>query len=154
MNKNLRENSKSIKELLLFFIQHNPRHYIKLNILRKTITPCARCFGLWTGIFVGFILLVPFLLGVFNIQNFVLIFIIAWLFVIPTIVDWGTTKLGLRKGTNSIRIATGFLHGIGLIIYFFILPANILFKISTYLLYDAIFYLIRWRYNLQHYRVK
>ena len=145
---------KSFKESVLDFIQHNPRHYIKLNIFSYEIRPCARCFGLWTGLLIGFILSSPFWLGLFHTENFIIVFIIAWLFVIPAIVDWSTVKLGLRKGNNDIRVVTGFLQGVGVMIYLFVLPADIIFRITTILLYESTFYLIKGLYHIHHYKTK
>ncbi|MCK4365479.1 MAG: DUF2085 domain-containing protein [Thermoplasmatales archaeon] len=153
MDKKTNE-KESVVKIILEFIQHNPRHYIKLDIFGKTICPCARCFGFWIGLLVGFILSIPIWLGLFQIQNFILIFILAWLFTVPVIVDWSSVRLGLRVGKNSVRVSTGFLHGIGVIIYFFVLPAGIIFKVLTYFSYEIIFYVIRWRYHIQHYNMK
>jgi uncharacterized membrane protein len=147
------EKEESFKQIILDGIQHNPQHYIKIKIFGKEIHPCARCFGLWTGLIVGFIISSPFWLGIFKTENFLLIFTLAWLFAIPSIVDWSTVKLGLRKGKNSIRVFTGFLQGMGVVIYFFILPAGIIFKILTYTLYELVFNLIRWRYRIKHYHL-
>jgi len=141
---------KSTKDLVLEYIQHNPRHYLKIRIKGKIIHPCARCFGLWVGAIIGFILASPFWLGFVYIDNFNLIFIIAWLLVLPVIIDWITVKLGLRKGNNYVRTLTGFFYGLGIVVYIFILPANILLKIGSYALYEGIFFIIRRKYRLTH----
>lgn len=154
MNEELEE--ETIAQIVKESIEHNPRHYIKLKIFGKEICPCARCFGMWTGLIIGFLLSSPFWLGIIRVPDryFLLIFVIAWLFAVPAIVDWTTTKLKLRKGKNSIRVITGFLHGIGINIYFFILPIDVIFKIVTYVLYEIVFNLIRRRYRIQHYKIK
>ena len=147
---------ESIPKIILRFVEHNPEHFTKIKISGKKIYPCARCFGQWVGLFVGFIITSPFWLGVIHVpaQHFLQIFVIAWLFAIPTIVDWTTVKIGLRKGNNNLRVVVGFLHGIGTIIYFFVLPADIIFKILTYSLYSLSFILIRRLYKIKHYRAK
>ena len=81
-------------------------------------------------------------------SNFFLAFLVAWLFVLPSIVDWSTIKLGLRTGNNNIRFFVGFLHGIGVVIYFFVLPAGILFKLVTYGFYGFVFVEIRRKIKL------
>lgn len=149
MNKSTTE-QKTTKDIILEYIQHNPRHYLKINIKGKEIHPCARCFGLWVGALIGFIFASPFWLGFVYIDNFNLIFSIAWLLALPCIIDWSTVKIGLRKGNNYIRILTGFLYGLGAIVYIFVLPANILLKIGSYALYEGIFYIIRKEYKLTH----
>jgi uncharacterized membrane protein len=141
----------SISKILLAYIQHNSRHFIELKLFGKVIYPCARCFGYWLGLLVGFLIISPFWLGIFYATNFILIFIIAWLFAIPTIVDWSTVKLGLREGNNSIRVIVGYLYGISVIIYFFVLPAGVLFKVLTYFMYGSIFFMIRKHYRIKHY---
>jgi len=141
----------SISKILLMFIQHNKRHYIAISFFGKEIHPCARCFGYWLGLIVGFLLAIPFLLGFIIATDLLLVFIIAWIFAIPSIIDWSTVKLGLREGNNNLRVIVGYLHGIAVIIYFFILPASILFKILTYGLYGSIFFLIRRHYRIKHY---
>ena len=150
---NLKENKVTTKSIIIDFIQHNPRHYIKIKFKGTIIRPCARCFGLWLGLIVGLILSISFILKVIIISNFLLVFSISWVFVIPAIIDWSTVKLKLRRGNNKIRLTTGFLQGIGIITYFLILPASILFKIVTYGLYEGIFYLIRWKYHIKHYQI-
>lgn len=153
MNKNVEEET-NVKEIILDFIQHNPKHYIQINFFGEIIYPCARCFGLWNGLFFGFILSSPFWLGFFQAKSFIMIFLIAWFFALPSIIDWSTEKLDIRKGSNKIRVTAGFLHGIGVNIYLFILPADIFFKIVTYSLYELIFYLIRRLYHIKHFKIK
>lgn len=144
----------SVSKILLRYIEHNKRHHIKINLFGKTIYPCARCFGLWTGIAMGLIFLSPFWLGVFTAKNFYLIFTISWIFATPSIFDWSTVKLGIRKGNDNTRFIVGILYGIGVIIYFFVLPASIIFKIGTYFLYGTVFHTIRRRYHIKHYTIE
>ncbi len=141
---------ESIGKILLQIFQHNPRHFLKLNIFGKEFYPCARCFGLYAGILTGVFLLSPFWLGFLHTEKFVLIFIIAWIFALPNIIDWTTIKTNLRKGKNSIRIISGFSQGIGITIYFLVLPASIMFKIITYALYEIIFNIVRYCYKNQY----
>jgi len=149
MNKSI-DGQKTTKQLILDYIQHNKRHYITLKIKGKEIYPCARCFGLWIGTILGFFLTSPFWLGLIYIDNFILVFTAAWLLVIPNIIDWSSVKLGLRKGNNKIRVTVGFFYGIGVAVYIFVLPINILFRIGTYLLYELVFFLIRKKFNILH----
>jgi uncharacterized membrane protein len=43
-------------------------------------------------------------------------FILALIFALPAVVDWMTQIVGLRESTNKLRIATGFLEGIGVLL--------------------------------------
>ena len=148
------DKNKSLKQILVDFIQHNPRHYVTLKIFGRQIHPCARCLGLWFGLLVGFILSSIFWLGIYQIKNFILVFLIAWAFALPAIFDWISIKSNLRKGNNKTRLLTGFLLGIGIVIYFFVLPADIIFKVVTYSIYEIIFYIIRWYNHIRHYTIK
>ena len=139
---------ESVLKIILRFIEHNPGHSLNINFLGKNFNPCARCFGTWVGGFSGLLLFSPFLFGMYAASNFFLAFLVAWLFVLPSIVDWSTIKLGLRTGNNNIRFFVGFLHGIGVVIYFFVLPAGILFKLVTYGFYGFVFVEIRRKIKL------
>jgi uncharacterized membrane protein len=58
--------SLRVDSILLFSVSLN------LNIFGKKIKPCARCFGLWLGILISFIITVPFWIGIIKIDNFYL----------------------------------------------------------------------------------
>jgi len=141
---------ETVPKIILKYIEHHKYHYLTLNIRGKEIHPCARCFGYWLGLFVGFFLLSPFWLGFIHTYDFLLVFSISWLLAIPTLLDWTTVKLGLRKGNNNIRAVVGFLHGISTVIYFLVLPAGIIFKIVTYTFYALVFNLARGKYHSRH----
>ena len=141
---------ESVLKIIVKYMEHHKNHYLKLKLFGKNFQPCARCFGYWSGLFVGFFLLSPFWLGFYHADNFTLMFTISWLLSIPTIADWSSVKLGLRKGNNNIRAVVGFFHGIAVIVYFLVLPASILFKISTYALYGLTFFFIRRKYHSTH----
>jgi len=140
---------ESVPKIIMRFIEHNPDHSLKINLFGKSFNPCARCFGTWVGFISGLLLFFPFLFGLYYIDNFALVFSISWLFVIPSIADWTSVKLELREGDNNVRFIVGVLHGIGVILYFFVLPASILFKIITYAFYCFVFAEIRRRYKLK-----
>lgn len=144
---------ESVFKILLRYIEHHKDHYLNLNLFGTKFHPCARCFGYWLGLFIGFFLLSPFWLGFFYTDNFTLVFALSWFLAAPTITDWGTVKLGLRKGNNNIRAIAGFLHGLAVIIYFFILPAGIFFKIATYASYGFVFFFIRKKYHSTHHNL-
>ncbi len=126
---------KNIVDKLVPLLEHN-EHSIDITIFGRKISPCARCTGMYLGILIGTIFSLLFWLKIFDIE-FIHAFAIAWLFAIPAIIDWSSVKLGLRKGKNNIRVATGFLLGMGIATYFFILPAAPIFKIATFGLYDV-----------------
>jgi len=43
-------------------------------------------------------------------------FILAIIFALPAVVDWMTQVVGLRESTNRLRIITGFLEGVGVLL--------------------------------------
>ena len=137
------EKEESVKQIIKETIEHNPNHYITISLFGKKIRPCARCFGQWLGIAFSFILTSPFWLGFLHSNNFTAVFIISWILVLPAILDWSTVELRLRKGNNKIRFTVGFFYGTGIIVYLFVLPANIFLKIISYALYEIIFHSIR-----------
>lgn len=127
-------------EYIISFLEHN-EHCIELNIFGRKIKPCARCFGKIIGIFVSLILSLPFVFGYLKI-DFATAFILSWILAFPSILDWSSVKLGIREGNNKIRFITGFLLGCGVVTYLVIMPASILFKILTLMLYEFIFAII------------
>lgn len=141
---------ETVPKILLKYIEHHRYHYLTLKFRGKEIHPCARCFGYWVGLLIGFFLLSPFWLGLIYADNFLLVFLISWLLAAPSLIDWSTVKLGLRNGSNNVRAFVGFLHGISTVIYFFVLPAGIFFKIGTYTLYALVFNLARVKFHARH----
>jgi hypothetical protein len=43
-------------------------------------------------------------------------FITAIILALPAIVDWITQNVGLRESNNQLRIITGFLEGVGVLL--------------------------------------
>lgn len=73
---------------------------------------CARCTGFYTGLFVYLIW------NYFNGQNYdIYTLIISIILMIPTTIDGLTQYFGPRESTNNLRFITGFIGGIGLIIF-------------------------------------
>ena len=131
-------------------LEHN-KHHITLNLFGRELYPCARCFGMYLGI----IFLLPFVMYLyFNSQfDFQFIFVLSWILASLAIIDWASVKIGFRTGTNSMRMATGFLLGIGSIIYLFLLPSNIFLNAVHLWVYGLAFSVIAYivwckRYNL------
>ena len=73
---------------------------------------CARCTGFYTG------------LAVFLIYNYIYgidyslsLFVLSIILLIPAAVDGFTQLFELRESNNNLRFVTGFIGGIGLIIF-------------------------------------
>jgi len=131
-----------LKEKIIKAIEHNPDHYIELGIHGRTIKPCARCFGKYIGMVAVLPFALLFFLG-YSSTTFYTAFFASWLLAIPAIADWSTVKLGIRNGNNRARVATGFLLGAGISVYFLIMPASMLFKLLTFFIYSAVFAIIK-----------
>lgn len=43
-------------------------------------------------------------------------FITALILALPAIVDWTTQNVGLRESNNPVRVVTGFLEGVGVLL--------------------------------------
>ncbi|MDD3159986.1 MAG: DUF2085 domain-containing protein [Candidatus ainarchaeum sp.] len=94
------------KKIKFCFCHHLPERSIKFFGIEKYL--CARCFGMTLGAVIGIILF--YLNWKFNL--FVLI-----LLIIPLIFD-GLSQMFLdRKSNNLLRLITGILFGIGIVLF-------------------------------------
>jgi len=86
-----------------------------LFIFGEKMAVCARCFGIYTGLLIG-TLIIP----IYNkIENPRIPSIkVALLSLVPLAIDGFTQLLGFRESTNELRLITGFLFGIVFISYF------------------------------------
>lgn len=82
---------------------------------------CARCTGFYTGLAV-FLIWNYF----FKINPDVNTLIISIILMIPVSIDGFTQYFGSRESTNTLRFITGFIGGIGLIIFLKIVIRGIL----------------------------
>lgn len=83
---------------------------------------CARCTGFYTG------LLVYLIYNYFYQHSYDLnMLIISMILMIPVAIDGFTQYLGKRESTNNLRFITGFIGGIGLIIFMKIIIRWILY---------------------------
>ncbi|MBQ6512096.1 DUF2085 domain-containing protein [Methanobrevibacter sp.] len=73
---------------------------------------CARCTGFYTGLLI-------FLLYTFfsTIEYTSTLLILSIILLIPVSIDGFTQFFGLRQSNNTLRFITGFIGGIGLIIF-------------------------------------
>ncbi|MBE6508409.1 MAG: DUF2085 domain-containing protein [Methanobrevibacter sp.] len=73
---------------------------------------CARCTGFYTG------LIVYLIFNSFYKHNYDFnTLFISMILMVPVSIDGLTQYFGPRESTNSIRFVTGFIGGIGLIIF-------------------------------------
>ncbi|MFI8577441.1 DUF2085 domain-containing protein [Rossellomorea aquimaris] len=89
-----------------------PCHRIRersLVVRGKQFPLCFRCMGILVGILIG----IPFIWLYFPLVTFVHLLYVGML-IIPLLADGYTQKWKWRTSTNSIRLVTGLLCGIGL----------------------------------------
>ena len=89
---------------------------------------CARCTGFYTGLLV-FLIYNCF----FEINYSLSLFIISVILLIPAGIDGFTQLLNLRQSNNNLRFLTGFIGGIGLIIFMKIAIRITYYLIGVYL---------------------
>ena len=89
---------------------------------------CARCTGFYTGLIVFLIYnwFIP-------INYTINLFILSIILLIPAAVDGFTQLFGFRKSNNNLRFVTGFIGGIGLIIFMKIIIRMAYYLIGAYL---------------------
>lgn len=73
---------------------------------------CARCTGFYTGLAV-FLVWNYF----YNLNYDINTLILSMILMIPVAIDGFTQYFGPRESTNTLRFITGFIGGIGLIIF-------------------------------------
>ncbi|MBR4396439.1 MAG: DUF2085 domain-containing protein [Methanobrevibacter sp.] len=74
---------------------------------------CARCTGFYTGLVV-YLIWNSFYGHEYDLNTL----IISIVLMIPVAIDGLTQYFGPRESTNNLRFITGFIGGIGLIIFF------------------------------------
>ena len=89
---------------------------------------CARCTGFYTGLAV-FLIYNYF----FTVHYSLTLLIMSIILIIPAAADGFTQLFGLRESNNNLRFITGFIGGIGLIIFMKIAIRIIYYLIGVYL---------------------
>ncbi len=77
-------------------------------LLNDPIAVCSRCFGIYSGLFVGAVIL-PAMLGLSNDRSFSPLWVIFSL--IPIGIDWSLTYFGIWENTGLSRFFTGAILG-------------------------------------------
>ena len=106
----------------------NPTKYICHRIPERSFfikghqfPVCARCTGFYTGLVVYLILNI-FYKHPYNLN----MLFVSMILMIPVAIDGVTQYYGPRESTNNLRFITGFIGGIGLIIFLKIIIRGIL----------------------------
>lgn len=118
-------------------LDHNPKHSIKVFNNRV----CARCFGLYAGGIIPFVLFAVLYANGFEF-SFLPIFIISWVMSGICLADWSSVKLKLRKGSNKWRLFSGACLGIAYSMYIWLLPIPWISKLISLMLINSSFAVI------------
>jgi uncharacterized membrane protein len=73
---------------------------------------CARCTGFYTGLIV-YLIVHAFYDHPYDIN----MLIVSMMLMVPVAIDGITQYFGPRESTNGLRFTTGFIGGVGLIIF-------------------------------------
>lgn len=87
------------------------RHWFTIHVLGRELHLCSRC----SGVVLGFASL-KFSLMTLSASYAIpphIGFLVSLLLALPSIADWTTQSLGFRQSNNGLRLATGFLEGLG-----------------------------------------
>lgn len=132
---------------IIRLLEHHPEHHIKLKIMGETFKPCSRCLGQYIiGIPFYMIFAVLYLTG--YTLSFTTVFTLSWVLAGLTLLDWGSVEiLHIRQGNNTTRLITGGTLGIGISMYFWMLPTSWMFKLGTLTIYFLTISLITFATN-------
>ncbi len=131
---------------ILRFFYHKKIHAFKVKLDDQIYYVCARCSGLYLGIFIGFpvsfvmLIFFPFFYSLGDLGTT----LVAILMAVSAILDWTTQRLALRESRNAIRFWTAIPAGFALSWYLFS-PVNFLVKIPVMvavLLFLGVFFFI------------
>ncbi len=131
---------------ILSFFYHKKIHAFKIQLDDKTYYVCARCSGLYLGIFIGFPLsfvMLIFFPVFYSLGDFGTT-LVAVLISLPAILDWTSQRLAFRESRNGIRFWTALPTGFALS-WYLLSPVSFLVKLPVLvivLLFLAIFFFI------------
>ena len=133
---------------ILSIFYHKKIHAFKVQLDDKTYYVCARCSGLYLGIFLGFPLsfIMLIFLPIFYSLGDIGSTLVAILVSVPAILDWTTQRLALRESRNGIRFWTALPAGFSLS-WYLLSPVSFLIKlpvlIAVLLLLTVFFFIDR-----------
>jgi uncharacterized membrane protein len=119
-----------IRESIHMLMSHHPPslfgHCLRLSIRGHSIYFCARCTGIYGGLFIG---VVALFLWRFPLEPSWLWFLIALGMGLTTVIEWMTQRLTPRKTRNLLRVTTGFMSGFALAIVFWL--GNVFYMLAA-----------------------
>jgi uncharacterized membrane protein len=95
-------------------LAHN--HWFTLNILGHEVRVCARCSGYILGLAAPLLFFQTIGTEVSTLTGLIWQ-LVCLLLALPLVFDWVTQSWGLRKGDNTVRLASGIILGLDLFIF-------------------------------------
>jgi uncharacterized membrane protein len=128
-----------MKHIIKMMVEHNPRHYTPIRILGEKYNVCSRCLGTWTaGIISFFVFAGVYFSG--HVFEFYQIALLALGLAFICFIDWVSAKTSLRTGSNNTtRIVTGGCLGVGINLWFWLLPVPWVYRILSLMLLSLFF---------------
>jgi uncharacterized membrane protein len=105
---------KNTNSWVRFICHQKPERCLTIN--GKPMSICARCFGFYLGLLIGFI--IPVLFNQIYYWHIRYLIILMVLGVMPLVIDGFTQLMGLRSSSNGLRFGTGLFTGVILGILF------------------------------------
>jgi len=128
-------------DIIEAILEHNPRHFIRMNLFGKEYKVCSRCLGTWTLGILSFITFgIMYYLG-FR-YSFYPIFLLSLVLALVCFADWISAKTPLWNGNNYVRVMTGAMLGISISLWFWFLPLPWIPRILSLLVIEAVFSMI------------
>jgi uncharacterized membrane protein len=117
---------------ILSYCEHKQIHAFKIQINGRIYYVCARCSGLYLGMFLGFLISYIMLLyaSIFYILDDLGTTLLAVLISLPAILDWTSQRLALRESRNAIRFGTALPTGFAFS-WYLLSPVSLLVKIPV-----------------------
>jgi uncharacterized membrane protein len=132
---------KRVLGLVLHFCEHKEIHAFKIRLNDRVYYVCARCSGLYLGMFSGFpitLLLIFFAPFVYQLGD-IGTTSVAFLFALPAMLDWTTQRLAWRESRNAIRFWTALPAGFSLS-WYLLSPVSFLIKVPV--LFGVLIFLV------------
>ena len=131
---------KRLLGLIFRFCEHKEIHAFKVKLNDQIYYVCARCSGLYLGMFSGFpiaLLLLSIAPVVYQLGDMTTTGL-ALLLALPAMLDWTTQRLAWRESRNGIRFWTALPAGFSLSWYLispvsFIIKVPVLFGVLVFL---------------------
>ena len=101
------------------FCEHTHNFHLPYGYFgKKYMYICARCLGLYGGLVLWFLLLIFYAPLIIWLQslNAIIILGLCFLLTLPLVIDWWLQCKAIKHSSNLIRLVTGLLASLGVVI--------------------------------------